>query len=266
MEALWTRYFPLSIYVRETITSKRIGDVYRVFADLSLSLIPEHTFGDDQHRMVNPDLAGGALLDLGIYSLTWCFLTLYHTQPVETRKPPTVVSAVKSYRTGVDVMTTMVLTFPRSVEDGGDAHAIATASMIVATDPDSEGTAGPSVRVQGEEGELQVFGPAARPTKTRLILRDGTVEEKTWPQPGPGKGSQWYNGFADMMVNPEGEGHGMFWEADEAALALVEGRKEGRFEGLDESVLIMQTMDEVRRLGGIRYPEAIESTEYPIEL
>ena len=70
MEAVWTRYFPLSIYVRDLITSGKLGNVTRAFADNSMNLNPEESFADDKHRMVNMDLAGGALLDLGIYSLT----------------------------------------------------------------------------------------------------------------------------------------------------------------------------------------------------
>lgn len=62
MEAVWTRFFPLSIEVRQLIKDKKIGDVKRVFADLSLCQDPETKY-DDSHRMVNPDLAGGVLLD-----------------------------------------------------------------------------------------------------------------------------------------------------------------------------------------------------------
>ena len=40
MEAVWTRYFPLSIYVREQITSGRIGPVARVISDNSSALDP----------------------------------------------------------------------------------------------------------------------------------------------------------------------------------------------------------------------------------
>ena len=58
----------------------------------------------------------------------------------------------------------------------------------------------------------------------------------------------------------------MFWEADEAATAIVEGRKEGKFEGLGESIVIMETMDEVRRQNGLVYPEKIETTDYPVDL
>lgn len=107
--------------------------------------------------------------------------------------------------------------------------------------------------------------PLFRPTHTRVILTDGTLEDREWPQPGPGKGSGWINGF-NANKNPEGEGHGMFWEADEAGMALIEGRKEGKFLDLDESILIMEVMDQVRKEGGLRYPEKIETTDYPVDL
>ena len=210
MEAVWTRYFPLSIYVRDIISSGKIGTVLRTFADLTVPEVPGKSF-DDKHRMVNPDLAGGALLDLGIYALTWVFQTLYLTQPEDERQPPTVVSALKKYTTGADEMTSMILDFPRAANRGGNAHGIATTALRTASDPDGKGSAGPAIRVQGDKGEIQVFHPAFRPTKTKLILHDGTVEDKDFPQPGPGKGSGWFNGFGGSN-QAEGEGQGMFWE------------------------------------------------------
>lgn len=220
---------------------------------------PENTF-DAKHRMVNPDLAGGALLDLGIYSLTWVFWSLYNTQ--KNPKPPTVQSSLRKMGSGVDELTTMLLTFPREKE--GDAHGIATTSMRVATDPNKKGEA-PAVRIQGDKGEVQIFPEIFRPTRSKLVLADGTVEEKHWPQPGPGKGSGWYNGFGGG-TNDEGEGHGMFWEADECAYAMRDGRKEGQKESLEESLVIMKVMDEVRRQGGMKLPDKIETTDYPVDL
>jgi dihydrodiol dehydrogenase / D-xylose 1-dehydrogenase (NADP) len=212
------------------------------------------------------DLAGGPLLDMGIYALTWVFQTLYTTQPESDRKPPNVLTALKKYSpTGSDEMVTIVLEFPRSEEAGGTAHAIATTSIRVSDSFEDKDASGPSIRIQGTKGEIQVFPPAYRPYHTKLLLDDGTVEDKQWPQPGPGKGSGWYNGFGDDQ-NPEGEGHGMFWEADEAGMALLEGRKEGTFEGLEESVVIMDVMDQVRKAGGLQYPEEIETTRYPVDL
>ena len=264
MEAVWTRYFPLSIYVREAITSGKLGTVSMVFAENAQASNPEKTFAGGKHRMVNPDLAGGALLDMGIYSLTWVFQTLYLTQPEGKRKAPKITSSLQKYEpTGVDETTTILLTFPR--DQGGDAHAIAIASFRFSSDSDGKNASGPAIRIQGDKGEMQVWPPIYRPTKTKMILQDGTVEEREWLQPGPGKGSGWVNGFGDE-TNSEGEGHGMFWEADEAASAIVEGRKEGKFESLDESIVIMEVMDEVRKQGGMKLPDKIETTDYPVDL
>lgn len=266
MEAVWTRYFPLSIYVREQIQAGRIGPIVRVISDNSMALDPENNFPDGKNRMVNPDLAGGALLDLGIYALTWVFQTLYHTQPEGSRQAPKLMAYVKSYEaTGkADETSTAILQFPRSKEAGGEAHAVATTSLRVATAPGGNQDL-PFVRIQGPKGEIQVFGHSFRPLSIKIISSDGKVEAKDFPIPGPGKGSGWFNGFGGSLQS-EGEGQGMFWEADEAADAIINGRKEGRYLGLDESILIMEVMDEIRKQGGLVYPEKIESTDYPVQL
>lgn len=62
MEAVWTRYFPISVQIRESIKAGEIGEVLRTVADTSFSDDVEVRWGTE-HRMVNPDLAGGALLD-----------------------------------------------------------------------------------------------------------------------------------------------------------------------------------------------------------
>jgi predicted dehydrogenase len=67
MEAVWTRYFPLSVQVREIIQSGEIGEVLRTVADTSFGDDVEEKWGTT-HRMVNPDLAGGALLDCKLLS------------------------------------------------------------------------------------------------------------------------------------------------------------------------------------------------------
>jgi predicted dehydrogenase len=59
MEAVWTRYFPLSVQVRELIQKGEIGEVLRVTADNSAG----QGGWDQSHRLLNLDLAGGALLD-----------------------------------------------------------------------------------------------------------------------------------------------------------------------------------------------------------
>lgn len=74
MEAVWTRFFPLSVQVRETIKNGEIGEVLRTVADTSFGDDVEEKWGTT-HRMVNPDLAGGALLDCEFY--TDYFIDIY---------------------------------------------------------------------------------------------------------------------------------------------------------------------------------------------
>ena len=62
MEAVWTRFFPLSIKIRKAIASGELGSIHRVIADNSFGEDVEKLWGTT-HRMINKDLAGGALLD-----------------------------------------------------------------------------------------------------------------------------------------------------------------------------------------------------------
>lgn len=266
MEAVWTRYFPLSAKVRQLVLDGTIGEVQRVFADMSFSEDVESKWGTE-NRIVNMDLAGGALLDLGIYALTWVFQILYHLQPAP-RQAPTVLSTVTKYEpTGADEQTSVLLTFPTNPISAGTTrrnptHGIATCGMRAGSDPDMKGSSGAPIKIQGTKGEIQVFGPTFRPTRYRLIpkvdtvtgvpvggIKEVTDTEFTVPGPGLEKG-----------------GHGMFWEADEAARCLRDGRLESETLGWEEILVIMQTMDRVREQNGIAYPRAIETTEYPIDL
>lgn len=65
MEAMWTRFFPAMNRVRELIKSGAIGDIKHVEAKFSY-----RTVGlPPTHRLVAPELAGGGLLDVGVYAL-----------------------------------------------------------------------------------------------------------------------------------------------------------------------------------------------------
>ncbi|KAL1967257.1 hypothetical protein VTN77DRAFT_3303 [Rasamsonia byssochlamydoides] len=257
MEAVWTRYFPLSIQVRELIQKGEIGEVLRVIADNSFGEDVENVWGT-KHRMVNKDLAGGALLDLGIYSLTWVFQTLYHTLPREQRKPPSTIATHMSpyHLTGADEATTMLITFPTTTPSNlpnRTSHAVAMTHLRIATDPDGNKSAQPAIRIQGTKGEIQVDGPAFRPTSYRVIPRKD--EKSTEPV-----------SIREVKFPFPDNGHGMYWEADEAARCVRDGKLESETMPWEESILIMEVMDEARRQGGLTYPEKIESTVYPLQL
>lgn len=280
MEAVWTRYFPVSVQIRDLIRRGEIGEVLRVTADNSVGANPEEDWGDN-HRMVNLDLAGGALLDcrlslrtslyefllmgrkkkVGIYSLTWVFQTLYHTLPVDQRRPPSAISSyvAKYPGTGADEDTTVLLTFPTTTPTNNfkpnrTSHAVASTSLRLASNPDRRKTAGPAIRIQGTKGEIQVHGPAYRPEGFRLI-------------PLVPKGADPNSVEIKEVENPfPDNGHGMYWEADEAARCLRDGKLESETMPLEESIQLMRVMDEVRKQAGLVYPEKIESRSYPLNL
>lgn len=68
-EALWTRYMPFAAELRVLLGSHPIGDIVSVSANLGYNL-------SDVNRLTDPELAGGALLDLGIYPLSFVTLVL----------------------------------------------------------------------------------------------------------------------------------------------------------------------------------------------
>lgn len=128
----------------------------------------------------------------------------------------------------------VVCKFPSSI-------GIATSSVRVATDPDESGA--PCARIQGTKGEIRVDHPAYRPVAYTIVP--------------VGKGAK-----VERVEHPIPAGHGMHWEADEAARCLRDGKTESDVMSLSESILIMEAMDSLRAQNDFKYPAKIESTEH----
>lgn len=65
MEAVWTRFLPIYDAIRDWIAEGRIGDLQLVTASFGFAAPPDPT-----HRLFAPALAGGSILDIGMYPLT----------------------------------------------------------------------------------------------------------------------------------------------------------------------------------------------------
>jgi len=96
MEAMWTRYLPGLLEVRRIVEDGEIGKPTQVIADLGFT-----SAAGPEHRLFNPELGGGALLDLGIYPLSIAVALL---GPVES-----VVAQAELGATGVDEQTSFIL-------------------------------------------------------------------------------------------------------------------------------------------------------------
>ncbi len=100
LEAMWTRWLPHMLRIREIIAAGTLGEVRTVIADHD-QWIP----ADPTHRMLNPALGGGALLDLGIYPVSFAW---------DVFGKPSTVTAISSpvASTGVDRQTAILLGYP----------------------------------------------------------------------------------------------------------------------------------------------------------
>jgi predicted dehydrogenase len=112
MEAMWTRFLPVWADIKARLDSGEFGVLKALQADFCIEL-PY----DPEHRLFNPDLAGGALLDLGIYPVS---LASWLLGP-----PETMSSWAELAPTGVDIRAAMTFTY-----DGGRFAQMSTASDV----------------------------------------------------------------------------------------------------------------------------------------
>lgn len=101
---MWTRFQPIAYAVQEVVQSGKLGKPRRVTAELSSYAHLDDRADND--RMIDPNLGGGALLDLGPYPSVWSMLVL-HQHPDNKDKDPKIIDwSQRIYkRNGVDELS-----------------------------------------------------------------------------------------------------------------------------------------------------------------
>jgi predicted dehydrogenase len=150
MEAMWARFLPHYAKVREIVASGVLGPILSIHADHGQRLADRGIA-----RLVDPQLAGGALLDLGIYPISFAHMILGN--------PTSITSKAVMTDRGVDAQTSMIFSY-----DNG-AQAVLTTTMI-------EQTPCRAV-VAGLHGWLEIDRTFYNPASMRVILNDGSVTE-----------------------------------------------------------------------------------------
>ncbi|GAA1264757.1 Gfo/Idh/MocA family oxidoreductase [Sphaerisporangium rubeum] len=159
MEAMWTRFLPHMVRVRELLAQGRLGDVRLVNAEHGVWF----PF-DPAHRLFDPALGGGALLDLGIYPVSLLSMVF--------GTPDSVVSSTQFGATGVDGHTSVVTGY------AGGRQGVAVTTM--------EAFLPNRASIAGTEARIDIDPWWYRPTSFTLTGRTGAVERYEWPVPGNG--------------------------------------------------------------------------------
>jgi predicted dehydrogenase len=159
MEAMWTRFLPHILQIRQLVDEGALGHVVSVHADHG-----QWFAYDPRHRLFAPALAGGALLDLGIYVVSFASMVL--------GKPDRVLALADTAATGVDSQTSILLGYPSA------AQAVLTCTLL-ARSPNR-------AAIVGTEARVEIDGVFYAPTAYSLIRRDGETTRVERPHLGRG--------------------------------------------------------------------------------
>lgn len=205
MEAMWTRFFPMAQSLKAMIDAGEIGDIRRITGDFAFNSKPDYS-----DRLFNRELAGGSLLDVGVYPLSlMCFYKGALPHRIQVLSTKTV--------TDVDAMCAFQVQFA----DG------AVGQGFSALDVTTEHT----MMIYGTKAWVEIpnFWHACR----FVVHRPGQApEEHAFP--------------------PENEG--FHHEFEYAAQCILNGKTDQMVIPLEESVAIMQAMDDMRAQMGVSYP------------
>ena len=205
LEAMWTRFLPHISKVREILASGVIGEVVNIEADHG-----QYLMGLGIPRLIEPELAGGALLDLGIYPISFAHMIL--------GKPTKISAAGVLTNKGVDGQTSAVFDY----ESG--AQAVLTTTMITQTPC--------RATIAGTLGRIEIDRTFYSPTEMRVVTLDGSVTE--YP-----------NNY---------QGHGLREQAAELERMVHGNEIESQILTHQMSIEVMESLDEIRKQIGLRYP------------
>jgi predicted dehydrogenase len=184
MEAMWSRFLPHYAQVREIIDSGVLGQILTIHADHGQRLADQ-----DIPRLVEPSLAGGALLDLGIYPVSLAHMILGNPMKI-------TASGVLTDK-GVDAQTSMIFDY------ASGAQAVLSTTMI-------EQTPCRAV-VTGINGWLEIDRVFYSPTSMRITLFDGGFTEYPHTYSGHGLREQ-AEVFKGLVLSGKNQSETLNWK------------------------------------------------------
>lgn len=155
MEAMWTRFRPTMVKVRELIAAGELGEIRFLSANIGW----KSNF-DPEFRLFNPDLGGGALLDGGVYPVSFSSMVL--------GTPSAIASVATLGETNVDEQEAISLAFP--------SGAVAALGVTIQASPISIGL------ILGTRGRIEIHHDWHRPEGLTFSPYGGEAQTFDYPQ------------------------------------------------------------------------------------
>lgn len=203
MEAMWSRFNPSVQKVKQLIEDGKIGDVGYLNADFTYYGLER----DVDCRILNPALAGGSILDIGIYPIFISYLIL--------GMPEKIIAESTFFKTGIEMQTSMIFTYK-------NAQAILHSGFATNLEV--------KAKVAGTKGSLSLR-PMWHEAQGYSFEQGGEVENFDLPSLGMGYAV----------------------EAIEVHECLRAGKLQSDLWSHQNSLDLMQIMDEVRSKVGARF-------------
>ncbi|MBS1731046.1 MAG: Gfo/Idh/MocA family oxidoreductase [Bacteroidetes bacterium] len=207
MEALWTRFLPHFITMQELIASGIIGEVKTMMNAFGYIPAP-----DAPARLMKKELAGGSLLDIGVYTIFMALQVL--------GKPDHIQSQMTMSPTEVDLQTAMIFSY----NNGAVAQNICTYQANLAVES----------FISGTKGFIKLPHRFHAPLEFIELGTHGILNKKTIPVK--------YTG-----------GFGLHFEITHVMDCLYAGKTESNMMSHADSLLLMQTMDEVKKQARVNF-------------
>lgn len=222
-EAIWVRYMPLAKELRAIVHDGSIGEICSATCNLCYNTL-------SNPRVVLPEYAGGALLDVGIYCIT--FLSIIFGDDVKIEN-----AFMTRTETGVDAEDHVLLTYmdkvPEATADGAETGEC-TGKPVTAEFYSS--ITGPSDRrgiIYGTKGYIEV----------------GNVNNYEYVEVYDNS-----HKLIKRINRPDQPGTGYEYQFEACRKALNEGKTECEDMPHEEIIKMMGLMDEIRKKMGLSYP------------
>ncbi len=210
MEAIWVRFLPSYKLLKDKIQNKEIGEVKLFDISFGNIVLPKYA-----RRLIEPDLAGGVTLDMGIYPISFvCYML--------GELPCEIKSMTQFSETGVDETSCYMFRFP----SGCFANISASYNLKMKN----------SAEIYGTKGYIE-FNQFVCGEDYTILKHDGTNEIKD-----------------TIEIHEKNLANGFVCQVEEVVRCIKEGKTESEIIPLDETIGIMEVMDKMREEWGFQYP------------